>query len=126
MEVACANTKHTFPLLPFSSLPFFFCFHPSASLFLSYVDWHGDPTNLPADIVSRFANKTIAITGYEVNIVRNNSLGKEEEVPAYELYNHHYSGSMSGAAVEMVCVYGVTACIFAEKKRRMLSKQLAK
>ena len=109
---------YTFPLLPFSLSSLFFVFSFRLS-FPSYVDWHGDPTNLPADIVSRFANKTIAITGYEVNIVRNNSLGKEEEVPAYELYNHHYSGSMSGAAVEMVCVYGVAACIFAEKKRRM-------
>lgn len=66
------------------------------------VDWHNDPTPLPPSIISRFDGKTIAITGYEVNIVRTGSDGKEEEVPAYELYNHHYSGSMSGKAVEQV------------------------
>jgi hypothetical protein len=30
------------------------------------------------------------------NIVRNSSTGEEEEVPGYEVYNHHYSAFIKG------------------------------
>eukprot|EP00040_Diaphanoeca_grandis_P020564 m.109371 g.109371 ORF g.109371 m.109371 type:complete len:861 (+) comp27951_c0_seq1:141-2723(+) len=66
------------------------------------VDWHGDPVNLPADIVQRFDGKVMAVTGYEVNIVRTNpQTGDEEPVLAYEQYNHHYSGYMYGKKVQL-------------------------
>ena len=66
------------------------------------VNWRPETTELPADIVKRFAGKTMAITGYEVNIVRTSPSGLEEQVLASQQYNHHYSGFMYGsAAVEM-------------------------
>lgn len=46
--------------------------------------------NLPEAIVREFANKTIAITGYEVNIVRRDADGLEEVAPCSDVYNHHY------------------------------------
>jgi len=65
------------------------------------VDWHADPVPMPADIVARFDGKVMAITGYEVNIVRNVS-GVEELVPTWQLYNHHYSGFMHGKKLREV------------------------
>ena len=42
---------------------------------------------LPAEIVSRFQNSSIAITGFEVNVLRrNNVTGEEESVPAYQRF----------------------------------------
>ena len=60
----------------------------------SWVAWHSQPVDLPAEIVSRFHGKTMAVTGYEVDIVRQAANGSEMHVPCYELYNHHYSGWM--------------------------------
>mmetsp|Transcript_23640 Transcript_23640/g.65574 ORF Transcript_23640/g.65574 Transcript_23640/m.65574 type:complete len:396 (+) Transcript_23640:297-1484(+) len=39
----------------------------------------------------------MAVTGYEVNVVRFNANGDEEAVPAYDAYNHHYALTMKGA-----------------------------
>lgn len=59
----------------------------------SQVHWtsHGG-IPLPADIVERFANgKVMAITGYEVDQVRQlNDQGEEVSVPITWSYNHHY------------------------------------
>ena len=62
----------------------------------SQVDWHGDPVPLPADIVKRFDGKVMAVVGFESTLVRQSATGAEELVPTTQLYNHHYSGSMSG------------------------------
>jgi len=52
----------------------------------------GDPVPLPDDIVKRFMNSSIGISGFEVDVLRyNNETGKTESVPAYQSYNHHYS-----------------------------------
>jgi hypothetical protein len=49
------------------------------------------PVALPAEIIARYANKTIAVTGFEVNVFRHNNItGEEDPVPAYQSYNHHY------------------------------------
>jgi len=57
---------------------------------------------LPAEIVSRFQNSSIAITGFEVNVLRrNNVTGEEESVPAYQSYNHHYSPNIISSALRL-------------------------
>lgn len=50
---------------------------------------------LPADIVSRFDNKTMFITGFEVDVRRKQN-GTEVSVPCYESYNHHYVAYLHG------------------------------
>ena len=58
----------------------------------SEVVWRTLPAvPLPKDFVARYANKSVAITGFEVDVLRrNNATGETESVPAYESYNHHY------------------------------------
>ena len=65
----------------------------------SWDAWHSQPVDLPAEIVSRFHGKTMAVTGYEVDIVRQAANGSEMHVACYELYNHHYSGWMRSSRV---------------------------
>ena len=48
-----------------------------------------DEVKLPQYIVTRFANKTMAVTGYEADSVRQRADGTEEHVPLYDQYNHH-------------------------------------
>ena len=61
--------------------------------------------DLPADVVMRFADptKAMAITGFEVDVVRNKTdpvTGLEtsgrESVPCYDSYNHHYVSAIHG------------------------------
>ena len=76
------------------------------------VFWQGLPAvPLPADIVSRFNGKAIAITGYEVDQVivdnttkdsRFSSGYKEQSVPIYWAYNHHYVSWLKGKHATMV------------------------
>lgn len=49
-----------------------------------------DPVPLPSNIVNKFKNKKIAITGYEVDQVFKFSNGSESSVPITWAYNHHY------------------------------------
>jgi hypothetical protein len=57
------------------------------------------PVKLPADIIARYANSSMAVTGFEVDVLRkNNGTGTTESVPAYESYNHHYGvGESTGS-----------------------------
>jgi hypothetical protein len=48
-----------------------------------------EPVPLDPALVKRFANKTIAITGYEVDQVRKTPQG-DVPVPITHAYNHHY------------------------------------
>ena len=59
-------------------------------------------TPLPADFVRRFANKTVAITGYECDSVRILPNGTEEHVPIYDQYNHHHAAWVVGGGAAMV------------------------
>ena len=59
-----------------------------------------EAVKLPADIIERFANRTMAIVGYEVDQVRrvpNPDTGTLEDVPVpiTHAYNHHYIASLS-------------------------------
>ena len=75
---------------------------PEASTEYSRVLWHSQPVALPGEIIKRFRGKVMAVTGYEVDIVRTEADGTTTSAPCYELYNHHYSGWMHSSAVEMV------------------------
>jgi hypothetical protein len=81
---------------------FFEIYGPETKSQYSEVFWSPQTTPLPADIVSKYHGKTIAVTGYEVDIVRQDAHGNEEHVPCYEQYNHHYTGFMHGSSVAMV------------------------
>ena len=80
------------------------------------VFWQGLPAvPLPADIVSRFDGKAIAITGYEVdqvmvdNATKDSSTTsgfKEQSVPIYWAYNHHYVSWLKGKHATMVDLDG--------------------
>ena len=68
----------------------------------SEVSWHSVPVGLPADIVARFDGKVMAITGYEVDVVRiDNATGAETRAPCYELYNHHFTAFLHSSDVEL-------------------------
>jgi hypothetical protein len=56
-----------------------------------------DPVPLPPEIVKKFANKVMAITGYEVNQVRLDDDGKEAPVPITWAYNHHFVAWLSNS-----------------------------
>jgi len=51
-----------------------------------------DPMPLPSDVVSRFADgdKVMAVSGFEVDMVRIAADGTESKVPLYDHYVHHY------------------------------------
>lgn len=49
----------------------------------SEVAWYAQTSPLPTEIVKRFAGKVMAVTGYEVDIVRNGTDGFES-VPCWE------------------------------------------
>ena len=67
----------------------------------SQVFWRGlGVVPLPADVVKEYDGKIMAITGFEVDVLRNTSKGVER-VPCYESYNHHYAMSMHGAGVDI-------------------------
>jgi len=48
-----------------------------------------DPVPLPAELIKRFENKTMAIIGYEIDQVMRTSAG-DVPVPINHAYNHHY------------------------------------
>jgi len=57
---------------------------------------------LPADIISKYANATMAVVGFEVDVLRKNEkTGKEESIPAYQSYNHHYGVMLHSTAAHM-------------------------
>ena len=62
----------------------------------SEVFWTSLPdVPLPADVVAKFKDKNIVVSGFEVDVKRmNNKTGVEESVPVYESYNHQYGPSL--------------------------------
>jgi len=68
----------------------------------SQVYWtRNDPVPLPADIVTKFAGKVIAITGYECDQVLRTAKG-DESFPIYYAYNHHYFAWLTSDNAEFV------------------------
>jgi hypothetical protein len=70
---------------------YFEVYSPTLKSRYSEVIWRGfDNIPLPDEVVRRFANKTMAIVGYEVDQVRIDDHGNEVPVPITHAYNHHY------------------------------------
>ena len=59
------------------------------------------PSPIPADIVQRFRNKTMAIIGYETDQVMQTKDG-DVSVPITWAYNHHYVAHMTGEKSTLV------------------------
>jgi hypothetical protein len=82
---------------------------PEMATHYGQVFWADQGNNaLPADIVKRFANKTMAIVGYEQDQVMVYPTGhpgvnpeQDVSVPINWAYNHHYMGWMTGAHSEL-------------------------
>ena len=64
----------------------------------SEVSWNNEPMHLPQPLVDRFFGKVMAITGFEVDIVRPRPDGSFESVSSHEQYNHHFTGFFYGNA----------------------------
>lgn len=70
---------------------FFEIYSPPITTRYSEVYWRTmDAVPLPAAIVQRYANSSMAITGYEVDLVRRDNVTGDTSVPCYQSYNHHY------------------------------------
>ena len=79
-------------------MEYFDVYSPEISTVYGQVYWtQMDDVPLPPDIVKRFANKTIAITGYEQDQV----MADGSSVPINWAYNHHYVFWVKGAHSEM-------------------------
>ena len=62
-----------------------------------------NPVKLPQNIINRFNNKVMAITGYEMNQVIINN-GVETPVPITWAYNHHYLAYLLDRHTQLVKV----------------------
>merc|ERR1719410_884550 len=72
----------------FSGLGDYFDVYGEVKTRYSQVYWtRNDPVPLPDDIVKRFDNKVIAITGYEADQVVRTPEG-DKSIPMYHAYNH--------------------------------------
>lgn len=70
----------------------------------SEVFWTALPeVNLPEDIVKRFANKGMAVVGFEIDQVRKGAgpNGEDVSVPINVAYNHHYAATLLGEGSHM-------------------------
>ena len=85
----------------FYSSEYFEVDSPTMQMQYSEVAWRTLPAvPLPAEIVARYANSTMAITGFEVDVLRALPGNKTESVPAYQSYNHHYGVTLHSNAVQ--------------------------
>jgi len=85
----------------FSGQDFFEVDSPVMKMKYSEVAWRTLPAvDLPKDIISRYANSSMAVTGFEVDVLRRTTNGTES-VPAYQSYNHHYGVGLHSTAVNM-------------------------
>merc|ERR1711871_1258 len=86
----------------FTSSEFFEVESPTMKMKYSEVVWTTLPAvTLPEYILTRFANTTMAITGFETNVYRKTANGQEEPVAAYDNYNHHYGVSLVSSAAKL-------------------------
>jgi len=85
----------------FAGADYFEVDSPVMKMKYSEVVWRTLPAvDLPSHIVSRYAKSSMAVTGFEVDVLRRTSSGVES-VPAYQSYNHHYGVGLHSSAVQM-------------------------
>lgn len=69
---------------------FFEVLTPPITYNYSEVFWRTiGPVPLPDDIIERYNGSAMAVTGWEVDVVRKLANGSEVSVPCFESYNHH-------------------------------------
>ena len=56
---------------------------------------------LPPDVVRRYNDSVMAVTGYEVDVLRKDATGNLASVPNYQSYNHHYTSALHGAGAAL-------------------------
>jgi len=59
------------------------------------------PVDLPRAIVEQYNGSVMAVTGFEVDVVRVGADGAATPVPNYQSYNHHYVGYLRGAGAAL-------------------------
>ena len=70
---------------------------PAMTTYYSQVWWSPlAPVPLPKEIVAKYANKKMAIVGWETDQIRYKADGSEASVPISFTYNHHYNAQMIG------------------------------
>ena len=84
----------------YSNAEYFDVYSPLIRTNYAQVFWaQMETVPLPPEIIERFANRTMAIVGYEVDQVRRvpNAAGEMQDVsvPITHAYNHHYIASLS-------------------------------
>ena len=88
----------------FSSPSFFEVDSPTLRMQYSEVAWRTlAAVDLPAEIVAKYATSSMAVTGFEVDVLRviNKATNATESVPAYQSYNHHYGVELLSSAVKL-------------------------
>ena len=99
-----------------STLKYFDVYSPPITTRYGQIYWTMmDAVPLPADVIARFANKTMAIRGYECNQVMKSPNG-DIPVPINAAYNHHHTGNIVGVnarLVEKVLTPGSEEAMFA-------------
>eukprot|EP01062_Namystynia_karyoxenos_P058476 TRINITY_DN4_c0_g1_i1.p1 TRINITY_DN4_c0_g1~~TRINITY_DN4_c0_g1_i1.p1 ORF type:complete len:752 (+),score=166.73 TRINITY_DN4_c0_g1_i1:99-2258(+) len=70
---------------------YFDIYSPAMNYKYSEVFWRmQEAVPLPPDVVARYNDSVMAVTGYEFDVVRKGPNGEDIPVPCYEHYNHHY------------------------------------
>ena len=86
----------------FASTEFFEVDSPTMNMKYSEVAWRTLPAvSLPKELMSRYAKSTMAVTGFEVDVLRRLPDNTTESVPAYQSYNHHYGVNIHSSAVKL-------------------------
>jgi len=80
---------------------FFEVYTPPLRSRYSEVFWQQLPAvSIPEAIRTRYHNKIMAVTGWEVDVVRKTPSG-DVSVPCFESYNHHYTAELLGAKARL-------------------------
>jgi hypothetical protein len=59
----------------------------------------------PKEFLEKYANKSVAIVGWEIDQVRYDADGTEHSVPISATYNHHYNAQVSGGQAKFEKVW---------------------
>eukprot|EP00051_Salpingoeca_urceolata_P013699 m.173227 g.173227 ORF g.173227 m.173227 type:complete len:766 (+) comp17867_c1_seq2:212-2509(+) len=106
VEYTIANALVGHDVRDFLGSPFFEVYSPPLRSRYSQVFWKlMDPVPLPEHIIKRYNGSAMAVTGYEVDVVRRvpdpNGTLVDVSVPCYESYNHHFTAFMHGDGLKV-------------------------
>ena len=93
------------PTTPFHRGQYFDLYTGNITTRYADVFWRMMPhVPLPPAFVSEYAGKTVALTGYEVDAVRQLPDGSEQSVPLTDAYNHHHNAYIYSSKATLVNV----------------------